>query len=97
MLSRIVDRANEARDARGQGRLLPVVPPTLRRTSISVMLMFEAGAWLHYIISHNTKGTKFSTASQQDELSRPRDRAFAPTSDGRHLQWPQTGSFSLKR
>jgi len=42
VLSRVVARANEQRKARGQAALPPVVPHTLRRTYISLML--EAGA-----------------------------------------------------
>jgi hypothetical protein len=40
--ARVVDRANERRAGRGQASLPRVVPHTLRRTDISLML--EAGA-----------------------------------------------------
>jgi integrase len=48
ILSRVVEKVNEQRGDRGYAPLPPVVPHTLRRTYISLML--EAGAPLHYVM-----------------------------------------------
>ena len=79
VLSRVVARANEQRKARGKAALPPVVPHTLRRTYISLML--EAGAPLHYVMDQvgheDSKTTLEIYAVVQKRLSRPQvKRAF---------------------
>ena len=79
MLSWVVGRANETRNARGQAPLPPVLPHTLRRTYISLML--EAGAPLHYVMDQvgheDSKTTLEIYAMVQKRLSRPKaTRAF---------------------
>jgi integrase len=79
ILSRVVARVNESREARGEAPLPPVVPHTLRRTYISLML--EAGAPLHYVMDQvgheDSKTTLEIYAMVQKRLSRPRvKRAF---------------------
>jgi integrase len=73
VLARVVERANEGRAARGRGSLPPVVPHTLRRTYISLML--EAGAPLHYVMDQvgheDSKTTLEIYALVQKRLSRP--------------------------
>ncbi len=79
VLGRVVDRANEHRTVRGQAPLPPVIPHTLRRTYISLML--EAGAPLHYVMDQvgheDSKTTLEIYAHVQKRLSRPQvKRAF---------------------
>ena len=79
VLGRVVKRANEDRATRGQAALPPVVPHTLRRTYISLML--EAGAPLHYVMDQvgheDSKTTLEIYAKVQKRLSRPQvKRAF---------------------
>ncbi len=79
VLSRVVRRANEGRTSRGEAALPPVVPHTLRRTYISLML--EAGAPLHYVmdqVGHEDSKTTLEIYAQvQKRLSRPQvKRAF---------------------
>jgi integrase len=73
VLSRVVERANEERAANGRGSLPPVVPHTLRRTYISLML--EAGAPLHYVMDQvgheDSKTTLEIYALVQKRDSRP--------------------------
>lgn len=79
ILGRVVKRANEERERRGLIPLAPVVPHTLRRTYISLML--EANAPLHYVmdqVGHDDSKTTVEIYAQvQKRLSR-RDvkRAF---------------------
>lgn len=72
ILGRIVKRANEEREPRGLIPLPPVVPHTLRRTYISLML--EAGAPLHYVmdqVGHDDSKTTLEIYAQvQKRLSR---------------------------
>jgi integrase len=81
ILSRVVAKANanEQREARGQTPLPRVVPHTLRRTYISLML--EAGAPLHYVmdqVGHEDSKTTLEIYAQvQKRVSRPQvKRAF---------------------
>ncbi len=79
ILSRVVAKANERRAIRGLAPLPPVVPHTLRRTYISLML--EAGAPLHYVMDQvgheDSKTTLEIYATVQKRLNRPQvKRAF---------------------
>ncbi len=79
ILSRVVAKANEQREACGQAPLPGVVPHTLRRTYISLML--EAGAPLHYVmdqVGHEDSKTTLEIYAQvQKRVSRPQvKRAF---------------------
>ncbi len=79
ILSRVVAKANERRASRGIAPLPPVVPHTLRRTYISLML--EAGAPLHYVMDQvgheDSKTTLEVYALVQKRVSRPQvKRAF---------------------
>lgn len=70
---------NEQRGDRGYAPLPPVVPHTLRRTYISLML--EAGAPLHYVMDQvgheDAKTTVEIHAYVQKRVSRPQvKRAF---------------------
>jgi len=72
ILGRVVKRANEERERRELIPLPPVVPHTLRRTYISLML--EAGAPLHYVmdqVGHDDSKTTLEIYAQvQKRLSR---------------------------
>jgi integrase len=72
ILSRVVAIANEVRRDRGEPPLPHVVPHTLRRTYISLML--EAGALLHYMmdqVGHEDSKTTLEIYAQvQKRLSR---------------------------
>jgi len=93
ILSRVVAKANEQRRMRGEPPLPPIVPHTLRRTYISLML--EAGAPLHYVMDQvgheDSKTTLEIYATVQKRLSRPQvKRAFeallaASDLDGRDI------------
>lgn len=79
ILGRVVTRANEERTRRGLIPFPPVVPHTLRRTYISLML--EAGAPLHYVmdqVGHDDSKTTLEIYAQvQKRLSRRQvKRAF---------------------
>jgi integrase len=79
ILSRVVAKVNEQRAGSGTGPLPPVVPHTLRRTYISLML--EAGAPLHYVmdqVGHEDSKTTLEIYAQvQKRVSRPQvKRAF---------------------
>jgi integrase len=79
ILSRVVEKVNEQRGDRGYAPLPPVVPHTLRRTYISLML--EAGAPLHYVMDQvgheDSKTTLEIYAHVQKRVSRPQvKRAF---------------------
>jgi integrase len=79
VLGRVVKQANKQRTASGRAALPPVVPHTLRRTYISLML--EAGAPLHYVmdqVGHEDSKTTLEIYAQvQKRLSRPQvKRAF---------------------
>jgi integrase len=79
ILGRVVARANEKREQRGLIPLPRVVPHTLRRTYISLML--EAGAPLHYVmdqVGHEDSKTTLEIYAQvQKRLSRKQvKRAF---------------------
>jgi integrase len=79
VLGRVVKRANKQRAVSGRAALPPVVPHTLRRTYISLML--EAGAPLHYVmdqVGHEDSKTTLEIYAQvQKRLSRPQvKRAF---------------------
>jgi integrase len=79
ILSRVVEKVNEQRGDRGYASLPPVVPHTLRRTYISLML--EAGAPLHYVMDQvgheDSKTTLEIYAHVQKRVSRPQvKRAF---------------------
>jgi hypothetical protein len=74
-----VEKVNEQRGDRGYAPLPPVVPHTLRRTYISLML--EAGASLHYVMDQvgheDSKTTLEIYARVQKRVSRPQvKRAF---------------------
>ena len=91
VLSRVVERANEHREARGQAPLPPAVPHTLRRTYISLML--EAGAPLHYVmdqVGHEDSKTTLEIYAQvQKRLSRTKvKRAFEELLAGPELGDP---------
>ena len=79
ILFRVVEKLNEQRGDRGYAPLPPVVPHTLRRTYISLML--EAGAPLHYVMDQvgheDSKTTLEIYAHVQKRVSRPQvKRAF---------------------
>ena len=79
ILGRVVKRANEERERRDLIPLPRVVPHTLRRTYISLML--EAGAPLHYVmdqVGHDDSKTTLEIYAQvQKRLSRRQvKRAF---------------------
>ncbi len=79
ILSRVVERVNDEREARGDPLLPRVVPHTLRRTYISLML--EAGAPLHYVMEQvgheDSKTTLEIYGKVQKRISRPQvKRAF---------------------
>ncbi len=79
ILSRVVEKVNQQRSGRGYAPLPPVVPHTLRRTYISLML--EAGAPLHYVMDQagheDSKTTLEIYAHVQKRVSRPQvKRAF---------------------
>jgi integrase len=79
ILARVVAKANERRAARGLAPLPAVVPHTLRRTYISLML--EAGAPLYYVMDQvgheDSKTTLEIYALVQKRVSRPQvKRAF---------------------
>jgi integrase len=79
ILSRVVEKVNEQRSVSGYAPLPPVVPHTLRRTYISLML--EAGAPLHYVMDQvgheDSKTTLEIYAHVQKRVSRPQvKRAF---------------------
>jgi integrase len=91
VLGRVVKRANEHRAARGIAALPAVVPHTLRRTYISLML--EAGAPLHYVmdqVGHEDSKTTLEIYAQvQKRLSRPQvKRAFEALLAGTDLGSP---------
>jgi Phage integrase family len=91
ILSRVVKRANAVRKARGLAPLRPVVPHTLRRTYISLML--EAGAPLHYVmdqVGHEDSKTTLEIYAQvQKRLSRPQvKRAFEALLSGADFAGP---------
>ena len=76
ILSRVVAKANERRARCGTAPLPRVVPHTLRRTYISLML--EAGAPLHYVmdqVGHEDSKTTLEIYAQvQKRVSRPQVR-----------------------
>jgi hypothetical protein len=79
VLGRVVKQANRQRASSGRAALPPVIPHTLRRTYISLML--EAGAPLHYVmdqVGHEDSKTTLEIYAQvQKRLSRPQvKRAF---------------------
>jgi integrase len=91
ILSRVVEKANAVRAGRGRAALPPVVPHTLRRTYISLML--EAGAPLHYVMDQvgheDSKTTLEIYAHVQKRLSRPQvKRAFEALLAGTDLGSP---------
>lgn len=91
ILSRVVEKANAVRADRGRAALPPVVPHTLRRTYISLML--EAGAPLHYVMDQvgheDSKTTLEIYAHVQKRLSRPQvKRAFEALLAGTDLGSP---------
>jgi integrase len=77
ILSRVVEKANAVRATRGRAALPPMVPHTLRRTYISLML--EAGAPLHYVMDQvgheDSKTTLEIYAHVRKRLSHPRSNA----------------------
>jgi integrase len=91
ILSRVVKKANAARADGRRAALPPVVPHTLRRTYISLML--EAGAPLHYVmdqVGHEDSKTTLEIYAQvQKRLSRPQvKRAFEALLAGTDLGSP---------
>lgn len=91
ILSRVVAKANQQREDRGQTSLPRVVPHTLRRSYISLML--EAGAPLHYVMDQvgheDSKTTLEIYAMVQKRLSRPQvKRAFEALLAGSDLAGP---------
>jgi integrase len=88
-----VAKVNEKRMMRDEPPLPPIVPHTVRRTYISLML--EAGAPLHYVMDQvgheDSKTTLEIYATVQKRLSRPQvKRAFeallaASDLDGRDI------------
>ncbi len=79
ILARVVEKVNDRPGRRGHAALPPVVPHTLRRTYISLML--EAGAPLHYVMDQvgheDSKTTLEIYAHVQKRISRPQvKRAF---------------------
>jgi integrase len=91
ILSRVVAKANDRRLEGGEAPLPTVVPHTLRRTYISLML--EAGAPLHYVMDQVGHGDSKTTleiyAHVQKRLSRPQvKRAFEALLAGTDLGSP---------
>ena len=72
ILSRVVATANEKRRMRDEAPLPPIVPHTLRRTFISLML--EAGAPLHYVmdqVGHEDSKTTLEIYATVPEAAQP--------------------------
>jgi integrase len=73
LISRVVEKLNEQRAKRGIAPLPRIVPHTLRRTYISLML--EAGAPMHYMMDQvgheDPKTTLEIYATVQKRVSRP--------------------------
>jgi len=101
--ARVVEKANDKREDRGLAPLPAVLPHTLRRTYISLLL--EAGAPLHYVmdqVGHEDSKTTLEIYAQvQKRLSRTQVKsaflALLNGTDLNHASIPAEGREKMSR